>query len=284
MNGSRNEGKSESNEKQIKNGFSSFDIFNETPKYYKELLKSYEKSKNYKNNENTNSRDENEERTFNINEGVSFPNFSAISIICPKESQKENEDRSNEGLSLYDSFLFLLNELLNQPKSFCEKGKKSLIKQDNVNVNGKVKINIDDKKNIDKSNEEEDESMDFYYNDINELGKFIRKLIKFYMNLLKRNKEKILNGKEKNIIKISEQNNKNNQLDIEIDKFDICNKVLEDGEQKEEDSMGKYDLFLSAQKKELINGLKRKEEKEEKNRCNIQRISTKLKEKLKKNK
>ena len=104
------------------------------------------------------------------------------------------------------------------------------------------------------------------------------------MNLLKRNKEKILNGKEKNIIKISEQNNKNNQLDIEIEKFDICNKVLEDGEQKEEDSMGKYDLFLSAQKKELIKGLKRKEEKEEKNRCNIQRISTKLNEKLKKNK
>ena len=102
------------------------------------------------------------------------------------------------------------------------------------------------------------------------------------MNLLKRNKEKILNGKEKNIIKISEQDNKNNQLDIEIEKFEICNKVLEDGKQKEEDSKGKYDLFLSAQKKELINALKRKEEKEEKKRCNIQRISTKLKEKLKK--
>ena len=106
------------------------------------------------------------------------------------------------------------------------------------------------------------------------------------MNLLKRNKEIKLNEKEKekNIIKISEQDNKNNQLDIEIEKIDICNKVLEDGSQKEEDSKGKYDLFLSAQKKELINGLKRKEEKEEKNRCNIQRISTKLKEKLKKNK
>ena len=148
-------------------------ISNETPKYYKELLKSYEERNNNKNKENTNSRDEIGERIFNINEGVFFPNFSVISSICPKEyqKQKENEDKSNEGLSFYDSFFFLLNGFLNQ------KEKKSLIKQDNIN--GTITINSEDKKNIDKSNEEEDESMEFNYNDINELGKFIRKLIKF---------------------------------------------------------------------------------------------------------
>ena len=185
MNGSRNEGKSGSNEEQIKNHFSSLDITNETPKYYKELLNSYEEKNNYKNNENTNSRDEIEERVFNINEAFSIPNFSSISNIYSKEfqNQKENEDRSNEGLSSYDSF-FLFLKLFRQNKSFCEKEKKSLIKQDNVNKT--ININckeedkkIEDKKNIDKSNEEEDESMEFNYNDINELGKFIRKLIKF---------------------------------------------------------------------------------------------------------
>jgi len=82
-------------------------------------------------------------------------------------------------------------------------------------------------------------------------------------------------------MKISEQNNKNNKFDIEIEKLDIGNKGLEDAKQNEEDSMGKYDLILSAQEKELKNALKKKEEKEEKNRCNIKRISTKLKEKLK---
>jgi len=82
-------------------------------------------------------------------------------------------------------------------------------------------------------------------------------------------------------MKISEQNNKNNQFDIEIEKLDINNKGLEHGKQKEEDSKGKYDLILSVQEKELKNALKKKEEKEKKNRCNIKRISTKLKEKLK---
>ena len=37
-------------------------ISNETPKYYKELLKSYEERNNNKNKENTNSRDEIGER------------------------------------------------------------------------------------------------------------------------------------------------------------------------------------------------------------------------------
>ena len=82
-------------------------------------------------------------------------------------------------------------------------------------------------------------------------------------------------------MKISEQNNKNNQYGIEIKKLDISNKGLEDGKQKEEDSKGKYDLILWAQKKELKNALKKKEEMETKNRCNIKRISTKLKVKLK---
>ena len=140
MNGSRNEGKSESNEEQIKNAYNSLNISNETPKYYKELLKSYEERNNNKNKENTNSRDEIGERIFNINEGVFFPNFSVISSICPKEyqKQKENEDKSNEGLSFYDSFFFLLNGFLNQ------KEKKSLIKQDNIN--GTITINSEDKK------------------------------------------------------------------------------------------------------------------------------------------
>ena len=115
-------------------------ISNETPKYYKELLKSYEERNNNKNKENTNSRDEIGERIFNINEGVFFPNFSVISSICPKEyqKQKENEDKSNEGLYFYDSFFFLLNGFLNQ------KEKKSLIKQDNIN--GTITINSEDKK------------------------------------------------------------------------------------------------------------------------------------------
>ena len=257
MNGTRTEGKSGNNEEQIKNAFNSMDISNKTPEYYNEFLKSYEERNNNKISENKNIRERIRERVFNINEGI-LPNISDISNI--------------EG-SYYDSlFLSNFNEFL---------------KQDNLN--GTFKINSkeenkksEDKKNIDKSNEEEDESKDIYYNDINELSKSIKALIKIYMNLLKKiYKDKKLNEKEKKIMKISEQNNKNNQYGIEIKKLDISNKGLEDGKQKEEDSKGKYDLILSAQKKELKNALKKKEEMETKNRCNIKRISTKLKEKLK---
>ena len=258
-----NEGKSRSNEEQIKNAFDSMDIINETPEYYEEFQKSYEERNNYKNSENKNSREEIGERVFNIKEGVSLPKISAISNIFPKESQKENEDRSNEGvedLSCFDS-------------CFSDLGKKSLIKQDNLNGTAK--------KNIEKSNEEEDESKDIHYNAINEIGKSIKLLIKIYNNLLKINKNIKLNEKEKIIMKISEQNNKNNQFDIEIEKLDINNKGLEHGKQNEEVSKGKYDLILSAQEKELKKSLIKKKEKEEKNKCNIKRISTKLKEKLK---
>lgn len=271
-----NEGKSRSNEEQIKNAFDSMDIINKTPEYYEEFQKSYEERNNYKNSENKNSREEIGERVFNIKEGVSLPKISAISNIFPKESQKENKDRSNEGveeLSCFDSLLFSFIHFLNQQKCFSDLGKKSLIKQDNLNGTAK--------KNIEKSNEEEYESKDIYYNAINEIGKSIKLLIKIYNNLLKINKNKKLNEKEKIIMKISEQNNKNNQFDIEIEKLDINNKGLEHGKQNEEDSKGKYDLILSAQEKELKNALKKKEEKEKKNRCNIKRISTKLKEKLK---
>ena len=271
-----NEGKSRSNEEQIKNAFDSMDIINETPEYYEEFQKSYEERNNYKNSENKNSREEIGERVFNIKEGVSLPKISAISNIFPKESQKENKDRSNERveeLSCDDSLLFSFIHFLNQQKSFSDLGKKSLIKQDNFNGTAK--------KNIEKSNEEEDESKEIYYNAINEIGKSIKLLIKIYNNLLKINKNIKLNEKEKIIMKISEQNNKNNQFDIEIEKLDINNKGLEHGKQNEEVSKGKYDLILSAQEKELKKSLIKKKEKEEKNKCNIKRISTKLKEKLK---
>jgi len=271
-----NEGKSRSNEEQIKNAFDSMDIINKTPEYYEEFQKSYEERNNYKNSENKNSRVEIGERVFNIKEGVSLPKISAISNIFPKESQKENKDRSNgrvEELSCDDSLLFSFIHFLNQQKSFSDLGKKSLIKQDNFNGTAK--------KNIEKSNEEEDESKEIYYNAINEIGKSIKLLIKIYNNLLKINKNIKLNEKEKIIMKISEQNNKNNQFDIEIEKLDINNKGLEHGKQNEEVSKGKYDLILSAQEKELKKSLIKKKEKEEKNKCNIKRISTKLKEKLK---
>ena len=234
MNGTRIEEKSGNNEEQIKNAFNSMDISNKTPEYYNEFLKSYEERNNNKISENKNSREGIGERVFKIKEGI-LPNISDISNI--------------EG-SYYDSlFLSNFNEFL---------------KQDNLN--GTFKINSkeenkksEDKKNIDKSNEEEDESKDIYYNDINELKKSINALINIYMNLKKKiNKDKKLNEKEKKIMKISEQNNKNNQYGIEIKKLDISNKGLEDGKQKEEDSKGKYDLILSAQKKELKNALKKK--------------------------
>ena len=251
-----NEGKSRSNEEQIKNAFDSMDIINKTPEYYEEFQKSYEERNNYKNSENKNSRVEIGERVFNIKEGVSLPKISAISNIFPKESQKENKDRSNERveeLSCDDSLLFSFIHFLNQQKSFSDLGKKSLIKQDNFNGTAK--------KNIEKSNEEEDESKEIYYNAINEIGKSIKLLIKIYNNLLKINKNIKLNEKEKIIMKISEQNNKNNQFDIEIEKLDINNKGLEHGKQNEEVSKGKYDLILSAQEKELKKSLIKKKRK-----------------------
>lgn len=254
-----NEGKSGSNEEQIKNAFDSMDILNKTPEYYEEFQKSYEERKNYKNSENKNSREEIGERVFNIKEGVSLPKISAISNIFPKESQKENKDRSNEGveeLSCFDSILFSFIHFLNQQKCFSDLGKKSLIKQDNLNGTAK--------KNIEKSNEEEYESKDIYYNAINEIGKLIKLLIKIYNNLLKINKNKKLNEKEKIIMKISEQNNKNNQFDIEIEKLDINNKGLEHGKQKEEDSKGKYDLILSVSGKRIKKCFEKKKKKRKK--------------------
>jgi len=73
---------------------------------------------------------------------------------------------------------------------------------------------------------------------------------------------------------------KNSHLDKENEKSVISNKDLEHKRQREENSKEKNDLILSTQKIELENALNKKEEKEEKNKCNIKIISTKLKEKL----
>lgn len=181
----------------------------------------------------------------------------------------------------------------------------------------KIKFKEEDKKNkdkksVNKNHEEEKEFKDINQNKINEIGKAIQSLIKNYMNLLKsKNIHKNLNENEKLILqriedqinecnsnigkiyelenRINEQNSdklnetedlKNSHLDKENEKSIISNKDLEHERQREENSKEKNDLILSTQKIELENALKKKEEKEEKNRCNIKIISTKLKEKL----
>lgn len=122
------------NMSQNKNGSGSYeDAYNilektnETPKYYKDFDKSYERNKDYyKNNGDKSNIEEIREKPYPIKEGISLSKLSDISSIYFKDSQKEkekdNENRSQEGIEgQSNSSLFLsFNESSNQQKVFLK--------------------------------------------------------------------------------------------------------------------------------------------------------------------
>ena len=141
MNGSR----SGSDEEKISNDYNSFEKTNETPNYFKILMKSFEERNN---NESKSNEDELEEKSYPIKKIGSSPNLSGI---YSKKSLKENEDKSQEeekGRLSCKSLFSSINELLNQ-KIFFE--------------------------------EEENESQDFNHIDMKQLRKSIEIFIKCYI-------------------------------------------------------------------------------------------------------
>lgn len=187
MNGSKSGG--ENSEEKMKNNCNSLEKTNETPKFYKELMKLNE---DYKKNENKNSNDEFGERSYPIKEDASFPNFSGISNIYSNESQKEKEKENKgknqeegEGRHSFDSLISFVYESLNQQKDSNEIKNKSKDKAIKINIKQEDKKK-EDKKSIDNCNEE-DELKDINPNnieDINELNKKIKKVININRKLL----------------------------------------------------------------------------------------------------
>jgi hypothetical protein len=294
---SRSESKSGSDEEQIKNDYNSFEKTNETPNYFKEYIKSDEERNK---NENKSNGDEIGEKSYPIKEDASSPNLSGIGNKYSQESQKqkENRDKSQEGEegrrsngSLFSSS----NDFSNQLKSFFEEEEdesKDIIRKEIGKIIKKlIEIHMNwEKKNKDKKLNKKEDQINGCNSNIGKNFKLENRISekKFIIDNLKESEEhKIKNDdlEKKNVNlgkKISEQNNKNNQLDIKIEQLVINNKDLEDRRQRGENSKGK-NLILSPSQKELKNALKKKEEKEKKNRCKILKISSKykVKEKIK---
>ena len=153
MNGNKSGG--ENSEEKMNNDCNSLEKTNQTPKFYKELMKLKE---DYKKNENKSSNDEFGERSYPIKEFDSFPNFSGISNIYSNGSQKEKENKDKnqeegEGRNSFDSLISLAYESLNQQKDSNEIGKKSKDKAIKINIKEEDKKK-EDKKSIDNSSEE----------------------------------------------------------------------------------------------------------------------------------
>ena len=261
MNGSR----SGSDEEKISNDYNSFEKTNETPNYFKILMKSFEERNN---NESKSNEDELEEKSYPIKKIGSSPNLSGI---YSKKSLKENEDKSQEeekGRLSCKSLFSSINELLNQ-KIFFE--------------------------------EEENESQDFNLIDMKELRKYIKMFFDCYFILKKENKNKKLNKKENiiqrkegqikecnsNIGKKFELENRINEQKFILDNLKESEeqKIKNDDLEKYNNNLGKevseQNIILSPSEKELKNALKKKEEKEAKNRIKNKNISIELKEKKK---
>lgn len=139
--------------------------------------------------------------------------------------------------------------------------------------------------NKDKKLNEEENIIQRIEGQINEINSYIRKKYELENKI---NEQKIIfdkmdETKEKKFINDELKNNlrkRMNQLDIEINKFMIAFKNLENEKQREESSKREFDLDLSAPQKEIKNSLKKIDEIEDKKRDKLKRISNKLKKKL----
>ena len=228
MNGSKSGG--ENSEEKMKNDCNSLEKANETPKFYKELMKINE---DYKKNENKSSNDEFGERSYPIKEGDSLPYFSGISNIYSnqsqkeKEKEKENKDKDQEegeGRDSFDSLISFAYEFLNQQKDSNEIGKKSKDKTIKINIKEEDKKK-EDKKSIDNSSEE-DELKDINPNnieDINELNKRIKKVKDINMKHLIKN-QKDNNSLRKLQIKLSE---KEKIIQRKVEQINKCKSKIE---------------------------------------------------------